>query len=284
MKVLVTGANGYLGQGIVQQLCNDGIDVIAAGYSTNCVDARAEHMDCDIFSISNPYEYFGQPHVLLHLAWKNGFVHNALSHIEELPDHYMFLKRMVDAGIKQVVVMGSMHEIGFFEGSIHEDTPANPMSLYGTAKNALRQAVQVLCKQANYPVKFQWLRGYYIVGNSEYGSSIFSKITAAEKAGKLEFPFTSGLNQWDFLDYAEFCHQVAATVEQDKVTGIINICSGRPEKLADRVERFIKDNHYKIKLSYGKFPDRPYDSKAVWGDNSKIIEIMEAVKHDLFNA
>ena len=69
--------------------------------------------------------------------------------------------------------------------------------------------------------------------------------------------------------------QVAKTVCQDKINGIINICSGKPEKLADRVERFIKENNYNIKLIYGAFPDRPYDSKAVWGDNSKINRIME---------
>ena len=61
---------------------------------------------------------------------------------------------------------------------------------------------------------------------------------------------------------------------QDKVNGIINICSGKPEKLADRVERFIKENNYEIKLKYGAFPDREYDSKAVWGDDTKIRQII----------
>lgn len=84
-------------------------------------------------------------------------------------------------------------------------------------------------------------------------------MAAAE--GKTEFPFTLGLNQFDFIDYEELCQQVAATVIQDEVTGIINICSGKPEKLADRVERFIVENGYNIKLQYGAFPDRPYDSK-----------------------
>lgn len=59
------------------------------------------------------------------------------------------------------------------------------------------------------------------------------------------------------------------------ITGIINICSGRPEKLAERVERFIAENGYKIKLKYGAFPDRPYDSKAVWGDSRKIEAVMK---------
>lgn len=45
--------------------------------------------------------------------------------------------------------------------------------------------------------------------------------------------------------------------------GIINICSGGPEKLANRVKRFIEDNNYDIKLQYGMFPDRSYDSKAI---------------------
>jgi len=33
MKVLVTGAGGYLGTGVVKQLCNDGIDVVATCHS-----------------------------------------------------------------------------------------------------------------------------------------------------------------------------------------------------------------------------------------------------------
>ena len=168
--------------------------------------------------------------------------------------------------------MGTMHEVGFFEGSINENTHAILQSMYGIAKNALRNIAFSIGKNANIPV--QWLRGY-MVGNVNFGNSIFSKIALAEKEGKELFPFTSGLNQWDFIDYDDFCLQTAAVVEQDEINGIINICSGRPQKLSERVERFIEDNNFKIKLDYGKFPDRPYDSKAVWGDSKKIEEILK---------
>ena len=89
-----------------------------------------------------------------------------------------------------------------------------------------------------------------------------------------------GLNQFDFLDYEVFCQQVADTVEQSEIEGIIIICCGRPEKLADRVERFLKENNFDIKLNYGAFPDRPYDSKAIREDDFKIrmIEIMKSKK------
>ena len=81
-------------------------------------------------------------------------------------------------------------------------------------------------------------------------------------------------SDWSSVVCSSDLKRVAAAVEQDEINGIINICSGYPEKLADRVERFIHDNGYSIKLKYGAFPDRPYDSKALWGDASKIEAIL----------
>ncbi|MBP3710259.1 MAG: hypothetical protein J6I73_07660 [Treponema sp.] len=37
-----------------------------------------------------------------------------------------------------------MHEVGFHEGSINENTPCNLLSLYGVAKNVLRQMAELL--------------------------------------------------------------------------------------------------------------------------------------------
>lgn len=272
MRILITGANGYLGQGIVKRILEHGHEVIATDISTEYIDSRAKTKVCDLFEVDNPYDYFDKPEILLHLAWRDGFVHYSNSHIDDLPKHYKFIKKMAESGINRIGVMGSVHEVGFYEGCVNENTPCNPSTPYGIAKNALRNLAEMVCKQNH--IVLQWFRGYYIVGNSKYGSSIFSKIAIAAEEGREEFPFTMGQNQFDFIDYYDFLEQVATAVDQDETNGIINICSGYPEKLADRVERFIKDNNYKIKLKYGSFQDRPYDSKAIWGDNRKINEIM----------
>ena len=273
MNILVTGANGYLGKGVVKKLLDDGYRVIATDIKDNYIDGRAKIVCSDIFSIEDPYEYFEKPDILLHMAWRDGFVHNSINHINDLSKHYDFIKKMINSGVKHIAVLGSMHEIGFYEGSINENTPTNPQSLYGISKDALRKLVQL--ETGNKDIVFQWIRGFYIVGNTEDGCSIFSKIVQAEKIGKKEFPFTLGLNQFDFLDYEEFCTYVAEIVEQKEVNGIINVCSGRPEKLADRVERFIEENKFNIKLEYGAFPERPYDSKAIWGDDFKLRMIQK---------
>lgn len=279
MKILVTGANGYLGSGVVKQLLDDGYEIVATDLCDTYIDKRSRIKCSDLFNLENPYEFFEKPDIVLHLAWRNGFIHNADSHINDLPAHVNFIKKMCESGIKRIAVMGSMHEIGFYEGSINENTVCKPMSFYGIAKDALRNACNLIAQNNN--VIFQWFRGFYIVGNTANGSSIFSKIIQAENRGETKFPFTLGQNQFDFIDYEKFCYQVACAVEQDKINGIINICEGRPEKLADRVERFIIENNLKIKLEYGAFPDRPYDSKAVWGDSGRISIILNNRKNNI---
>lgn len=273
MKILITGANGFLGHGIAGRLSGDGNEIIAScrngfDYDFPNVFVRPG----DLFAVENPFEYFGRPDVVVHLAWRDGFRHASGNHIKDLPLHYDFLRKMAEDGVKKLVVMGTMHEVGFHEGSIDENTPCKPLSLYGISKNALRQATELLVK--NTEVKLQWIRGFYIVDGTTKGCSIFSKIMQAAEDGKKEFPFTSGINQFDFLDYEDFCAQVCAVIFNDTEFGTINCCRGKPETLASRVERFIKENGLDISLNYGAFPDRPYDSLAIWGNAERIKKIM----------
>ena len=272
MKMLVTGANGYLGRGVVTTLLNMEHLVVATDISIDDIDSRAKRINCDLFSVKDPFEFFGKPDAVIHMAWRDGFSHYSDAHIDDLPKHYKFIRSLCEAGLKNIAVLGSMHEVGFYEGCICESTPCNPTTPYGICKNALRELAMMLSYK--YKVNSKWLRGYYIVGNDARGSSIFSKIVVAAQKGERTFPFTLGENQYDFIDYDDFCYQVALASTQGDVDGVIEICSGRPVKLAERVERFIQENRFDIKLQYGAFPDRPYDSKAVWGDNRKINLIL----------
>ena len=276
-SVLVTGASGYIGRHVVAKLAELGVNVVAVDVADRGIPNPADIRIGDIFANSEFTDSLPVCDALLHLAWQDGFVHNAPSHLANLPRHFEFVKTMSDRGVRQIAVMGTMHEIGYWEGAIDENTPCNPMSMYGIAKNALRQALSVEFR--NKPIVFQWLRGFYIYGDDRFNHSVFTKILEAEAAGKETFPFTSGRNKYDFLHVEDLAARITATVLQTEVAGIVNCCSGKPLSLAEAVEEFIKSNRLKIRLQYGAFPDRPYDSPGVWGNAFKIEKIINGAYH-----
>lgn len=276
-RVLVTGAGGFVGKHVVNSLLDMDAEVIAVDLYPQNINPRAKILTTNIFSENDDlYNALMKPDICLHLAWQDGFNHNADSHILNLPNHYRFIKYMLDGGLKHLAVMGTMHEVGYFVGEVNEDTPTNPQSSYGVAKNALRQATSILCTK--YGSIYQWLRAYYITGDDESNKSIFTKIVQAEKEGKEIFPFNSGENAYDFIDILELSKYISLSVMQDKITGIINCSSGKPTKLKDRVESFIQEKGFNIKLGYGLFPDRPYDSPSLWGNTDKINQIIREYK------
>lgn len=273
MKILVTGADGYIGRHIVNNLLDLGHEVIAVDIHTDDINDKAEKKKLNLFTadLTNVYTSLGSPDVCLHMAWRDGFVHNSVNHIGDLSSHYKFLVALMEQGLKHLAVI-TMHEVGYWEGKIDENTPCNPISMYGIAKDALRRSMIAYCKSNS--ILLQWLRGFYILGDDKKNHSIFSKLLQADEQGQELFPFTTGKTKYDFINVDELVEQISKAVTQTDVTGIINCCSGNPMTLAERVENFIKDHKLKIRLNYGVFPDRPYDSPIIFGDDKKIKQIM----------
>lgn len=272
-KILVTGSGGYIGRHVVKVLLDRGEKVTAVDLNIGEIDARAERIQADILAAgSDIYRDLGSPDICMHMAWKDGFIHNSDSHIEDLFSHYSFIRIMLNSGLRQIAVMGTMHEIGYWEGEVNECTPTNPRSLYGIAKNSLRQMTELLVK--DFDATFQWLRAYYIVGDDLKNNSIFTKIIKMEQQSEATFPFNSGKNQYDFMAVQELAEQIASVITQKQIDGIINCCKGKPVALAEKVEEFLAQGNFKIRPEYFAFKDRPYDSPAIWGNAEKINQIL----------
>ena len=194
------------------------------------------------------------------------------------------LRVSTPALVKQVSGFEAEFGITLFERS-HSGvkvTPAGALlvddarSIMRQSEDALRRALYLMADAAG--VKAQWLRGFCIYGDDMASRSIFGKILRAAAAGEASFPFTSGKNEYDFITVDELAAQISACVMQDEVLGTINCCSGVPVSLGEQVEGFIRRHDLPIKLAYGAYPDRPYDSPGVWGDATKVRAAMAAAE------
>ena len=272
--VVVTGAAGYIGRHVVTALLERGFAVraVVRPGRGGGVDARATLVEADLFASETDLDAVlgDSTQALIHLAWQDGFKHNARSHMHNVSRHFDFVTG-ASSRIPRVAVLGTLHEVGYWEGAITAETPTNPRSQYGIAKDALRRSLLL------EPVDGQelvWLRCYYIVGDDRQSNSIFTRLLEAVDAGQTTLPFTSGVNKYDFIDVDELAAQIAVAATTPGIVGVLNCSSGDPVSLAEKVESFIRDEQLPISLAYGAFPDRAYDSPAVWGDSTEIKRIM----------
>lgn len=276
MKIAITGANGYIGTHVVKKAVELGHEVIAVDRNCDRIKEKCIKITCNIFDEKKLYEFIGSPDVLIHLAWEDGFILNSYKHIENVGKHFQFLSNLINCGLKHLVVMGSMHEIGYYEGMVTEDVKLSPINLYGISKHLLRVSLDKLTYDNDFV--FQWIRGFYLTGDDEMNKSVFQKILCSAEEGKKSFPFTSGKNRFDFIDVNLFAENLIKISTQTKITGIINNCSGKPTELGEKVEEFIKNNNLDIELEYGAFPERDDESTGIWGSVEKLNMVLRQEK------
>lgn len=280
MKVLVTGANGYIGSHVVETLLEYGFSVIAVDLSDdNLKDKRIVFKHINILAecdSSDLYSRLERPDICIHLAWRNGFEHNSLNHINDLSAHFRFIQNLYSHGVNHFAVAGSFREYGNYEGQTFPELYVEPQSLYSTAKLSLKKALEILF--LNSKVCFQWFRPFTIYGDDEKNNSIFSKIIKWEAEGKESFPFVDGEQKYDFIEIHDLAFQIVSIISQTEIQGVIDCCSGIPVKIGDFVDSFIKQKKLKIKPIYGAFQKRNYDANMIYGNTEKINSIIRMVK------
>lgn len=274
-KILITGANGYIGTHLVKECLDAGYDVIATDINSCNIDPRVVYIKYDIKKINfsiNLYELFQKPNICIHLAWSDNFNHNSINHINNLPFHFQFLTTLIDQGVAHLTVAGSFREYGNIEGCAYEEIITIPNNFYSLAKIALKDALNIYLKDKN--TCFQWLRLFTVYGNDHQNNSLFSKILKWEEEGRKTFPFTDGSEAYDYIHIDDLTKQIMTIIFQKNIQGIINCCSGYPIKIKTKVEEFLNMHQLQIKPKYGAFSKRPYDSNTIFGDNTKIKQIM----------
>lgn len=291
-KILVTGATGFVGQHVVQELVTQ-LDAQAQS-QTIIVTARspekikkfgwhesAQFIPYDLNELSNLnaknedlFSYFQKPDKVIHLAWEGLPNYSDPFHTRQnLPSHYNFIKNMIEGGLNDISVIGTCYEYGLHSGSIADDAPTAPCTEYAIAKDKLRDALERMNKHHSFNLK--WIRLFYMYGKGQNDNSLLAQLETALLNSEESFNMSRGDQLRDYLPVEQVARYIVKIALQDSVTGTINCCSGKPISIKQLVQNYIDAREKKIKLNLGYYPYLKHEPFSFWGKRAKLNKILE---------
>lgn len=280
-KVLVTGATGFIGNYVVQNLLANGHIVIASSANESSARrkgwfSRVIYRPLDFSLLSDDQDYFrffDRPDTAIHLTWEGLPNYNAGFHLEtNLARHQLFLKNLVRNGLKNLNVTGTCFEYGMQEGCLSETLPAKPANPYAQAKHQLQEFVAEL--QSNHPFAFKWIRLFYMYGKGQNPKSLLSQLQKALDDAEPVFNMSGGEQTRDFLPVTLVAEYIVQIALQTEVEGVINCCSGVPITVKKLVEGYLQKQQKTIKLNLGYYPYPDYEPMHFWGDKKRLNKII----------
>ena len=280
MKILVTGATGFVGCYVIDELLSRGCLVVAS--STNQITAakkkwfsKTVYVEHDIHSSVNENLFikFHQPDIAIHLAW--GELNNFKSkvHLEKiLPAHIFFLESLIKSGLEDFTCTGTCLEYGMLEGELDEEMIVAPTVAYAIAKDKLRKELEGL--QEKYKFSSKWVRLFYMFGIGQSSKAILPLLDDALSNNKEVFNMSLGEQLRDYLPIEAVAENIVNLALQNKVEGVINCCSGVPISIKELVLNYMKDRKKVIKLNLGYYPYPDYEPFEFWGSKEKLKSIV----------
>jgi len=275
MRVLVTGATGFVGRHVVQQLLVRGHSVVAVARDIERARrlpwyGQVEFIQCDLHDdYRSALAGDRIPDALVHLAWPGLPNYRDYFHLgRNLPADLAFLESAVRAGVPQLIVAGTCLEYGMQHGPLGEDMETRPTTPYGLAKDMLRKSLEML--QAEVPFTLQWMRLFYMHGEGQNPNSLLAQLDRAIEENRAVFDMSPGDQLRDYLPIRTVAENFTLVLEHPDCEGVINCCSGRPVSVVDLVRQRCEERGSGIRLNRGHYPYPDYEPLAFWGVPSKL--------------
>jgi dTDP-6-deoxy-L-talose 4-dehydrogenase (NAD+) len=237
---------------------------------------RVRYVEFDLKRLNkekNYFEYFGRPDLCIHLAWEGLPNFKEAFHINEnLPRHVLFLENMIRNGLKNLTVTGTCLEYGLKVGELTEEVLCDPVVSYGEAKLKLFERLAPVANENNASLK--WLRLFYMYGDGQNEKSLIPQLERALQRGDENFAMSGGEQQRDFLPVEKIAAYIVSLALKSDWNGITNVCSGRPQKVKDFVNDFLKNTGRSINLQLGIYPYPDYEPMAFWGSTARLNKLL----------
>jgi nucleoside-diphosphate-sugar epimerase len=270
VKVLVTGASGFIGRHVVAALARQGRwRIVTASRSPVVPHPDAEHHAVDLLAPGAGPDLITRirPTHLLHLAWNAtpGRFWTAADNLDWTASSLALLHAFTEAGGERAVFAGTCAEYDWTgPGRLSEGAPTRPATLYGACKDALRRAVDAANDHLNASVA--WGRVFWLYGPGEPGGRLVSDVACSLADGRA-VAVGDGVEARDFLHVEDVASAfVAALASTWK--GPFNIGSGRAVPVRRLIEILARTSGRPELVQFGARPAPPGQPKLLEADTT----------------
>lgn len=231
MKLLVTGASGFIGRPLVNKLIEQGHTVLAmsrAAEQPSVTDQSSKllhvqsSLQLDNNTISIIHEF--APDVLIHLAWEKIPDFSFETSFENLKNQIQFFRQVLSTpSLKKFIVTGSCWEYNKKLGECTESEIAVSGNYFTWAKNALREFLQFECLQNN--INFIWSRIFYVYGPQQRKGSLIPTVIENIQNGLVPDLKTPS-NSNDFIYVEDVAEGLLHFAIKNIPSGIYNLGTG----------------------------------------------------------
>ena len=264
MKIVVTGANGFLGSNFIKKLQNE------------------KHEICSIIrSTINPFEKIleFEPDVVVHFAWDGGNNYESVSDVKQFDNVINGIELLNTLNMlskkPKFVGIGSFSEYGNLKHPAIETDIEYPNNLYGLSKYTFKNYSEILCEKFN--MNWLWVRPCYTYGPGDVSTRLIPKvIKTIINNQKLELDSCNKIIDYLYID--DFTNYLYTLVIGDNTNGIYNLCSGNQYNLKEVINTICKLMNSSNYITFNTNPSRNLTSPIICVYKYKIKKYSKITK------
>lgn len=283
-RVLVTGAAGFTGKYMVNELVRHGYEVTGTYhnkiYENEFADCKWYKIDMTDYSQCNRMLQELKPDAVIHLAAKNNMVDAQMNPAETIHTNMTVTVNLLEAVRNyvpacKVIFAGSaaVYEADSVEEKLSEGMNVSPQNTYALTKTFQEQLAHFYGEQYHMKVLCTRPFNYTGVGQEDkcFIPSLCRQVSNIAN-GQAEAVIRMGniSVQRDFSDVRDVVSAYRLLLEKENANGIYNICSSNAVKLEDIVQYVCGKSNRGIRVEQDSSLCREKDAMRICGDNRRL--------------
>lgn len=275
MRILLTGARGFIGRRLGERLAAHGHAVVSLsrGGEASGQASSIERLYGDLLKPGEAKRIVAaaSAEALVHLAWitEPGVFWHSPENERWLDASRRLIQAFAAAGGRRIVVAGTCAEYAWSDQPLSEATSLlDPSTPYGQAKAQLFREMSSL---VGHEATWAWGRIFFPYGPGEQGKKLVPFLVDGLRRGE-RIPLTSGEQARDFVYVDDVARAFVRLLESPTFEGAANVASGIATPLRDVGETLGQLAGRPDLLGWGDLPPREGDPRIVVADVTRARE------------